>query len=59
VEVASALELPLASLELSMGMSADYEMAMALGSTSVRVGSTIFGARASKAWAPPPETETA
>lgn len=33
------------SLELSMGMSADYEQAIRYGSTNVRVGSTIFGAR--------------
>jgi uncharacterized pyridoxal phosphate-containing UPF0001 family protein len=31
---------------LSMGMSADYESAVALGATHVRVGSAIFGARA-------------
>jgi len=30
---------------LSMGMSGDFREAIALGSTSVRVGSTIFGAR--------------
>jgi pyridoxal phosphate enzyme (YggS family) len=30
---------------LSMGMSADYETAIALGATDVRVGSAIFGAR--------------
>lgn len=30
---------------LSMGMSADYEAAIQLGSTHVRVGSAIFGAR--------------
>ena len=31
--------------ELSMGMSADYQTAIEFGSTSVRVGSAIFGAR--------------
>lgn len=31
--------------ELSMGMSGDYEKAIALGATYVRVGSAIFGAR--------------
>jgi pyridoxal phosphate enzyme (YggS family) len=31
--------------KLSMGMSADYEKAIASGATSVRVGSAIFGAR--------------
>jgi PLP dependent protein len=30
---------------LSMGMSADFEVAIACGATSVRVGSAIFGAR--------------
>ena len=30
---------------LSMGMSADYEEAIAFGATSVRVGSAIFGTR--------------
>ena len=30
---------------LSMGMSADYEIAAALGATHVRLGSAIFGAR--------------
>jgi pyridoxal phosphate enzyme (YggS family) len=32
--------------ELSMGMSADWELAVQLGATYVRVGSAIFGARA-------------
>ncbi|MEO1330373.1 MAG: YggS family pyridoxal phosphate-dependent enzyme [Pseudomonadota bacterium] len=31
--------------ELSMGMSADFETAIALGATSVRVGSGVFGDR--------------
>lgn len=35
--------------DLSMGMSADFETAIALGSTSVRVGSALFGARTSSA----------
>ena len=30
---------------LSMGMSGDFEAAIALGATHVRVGSAIFGAR--------------
>jgi pyridoxal phosphate enzyme (YggS family) len=30
---------------LSMGMSADFEQAIALGATHVRVGSAVFGAR--------------
>ncbi len=31
--------------ELSMGMSADFEMAIAEGATVVRVGTALFGAR--------------
>jgi PLP dependent protein len=31
--------------KLSMGMSSDYELAVAFGATSVRVGSAIFGQR--------------
>jgi uncharacterized pyridoxal phosphate-containing UPF0001 family protein len=30
---------------LSMGMSADYEIAVMLGATHVRVGTALFGAR--------------
>jgi len=33
--------------ELSMGMSADYEIAVAIGATLVRVGTAIFGPRES------------
>jgi PLP dependent protein len=36
-------------LELSMGMSEDYEGAVAMGSDEVRIGSTIFGDRPAKA----------
>jgi uncharacterized pyridoxal phosphate-containing UPF0001 family protein len=45
--VAAALGLgpPEDALELSMGMSGDFEQAVEMGSTNVRVGSTIFGAR--------------
>jgi PLP dependent protein len=32
-------------MALSMGMSADYELAVALGATHVRVGSGVFGVR--------------
>jgi uncharacterized pyridoxal phosphate-containing UPF0001 family protein len=31
--------------ELSMGMSGDFEKAVAFGATYVRVGTAIFGAR--------------
>ena len=30
---------------LSMGMSSDYQLAISCGSTMVRIGSSIFGAR--------------
>jgi uncharacterized pyridoxal phosphate-containing UPF0001 family protein len=35
-------------LELSMGMSADFEESIGMGSDEVRVGSTIFGERPKK-----------
>ena len=44
-QVAAALGLQAADLELSMGMSGDFEQAIAMGSTNIRVGSTIFGSR--------------
>jgi pyridoxal phosphate enzyme (YggS family) len=44
-KAAEKLKVPEASFELSMGMSSDYDVAMKLGSTNVRVGSTIFGER--------------
>ncbi|MTD14160.1 YggS family pyridoxal phosphate-dependent enzyme [Nakamurella sp. YIM 132087] len=34
------------AVELSMGMSGDYESAIACGATVVRLGSSVFGARA-------------
>jgi len=42
-ELAQRLELP----ELSMGMSGDYEAAIAEGATIVRVGTALFGPRPS------------
>jgi len=48
VQAAAALGLEPAALSLSMGMSHDFEAAAAAGATHVRVGSTIFGARAPK-----------
>ncbi|OJJ33171.1 hypothetical protein ASPWEDRAFT_611526 [Aspergillus wentii DTO 134E9] len=42
------LQGPEAELELSMGMSEDFEGAIALGSDQVRVGTTIFGERPPK-----------
>jgi pyridoxal phosphate enzyme (YggS family) len=44
-QVADALGIDEKSLALSMGMSGDFEAAIGKGSTSVRVGSNIFGAR--------------
>ncbi|XP_002965019.2 pyridoxal phosphate homeostasis protein [Selaginella moellendorffii] len=44
-DVCKALEIPQSSCELSMGMSGDFEQAIEMGSTNVRIGSTIFGAR--------------
>jgi pyridoxal phosphate enzyme (YggS family) len=35
---------------LSMGMSADYERAVTIGATHVRVGTALFGARGSSRW---------
>ncbi|CAL8466466.1 g6002 [Coccomyxa elongata] len=44
-EVCKELGLATEDVELSMGMSGDFEQAIEMGSTNVRVGSTIFGAR--------------
>ncbi|PFH57504.1 hypothetical protein XA68_14987 [Ophiocordyceps unilateralis] len=46
--VAKELGLNPESLELSMGMSDDFEGAIAMGSGEVRIGSTIFGLRPAK-----------
>mmetsp|Transcript_15436 Transcript_15436/g.14797 ORF Transcript_15436/g.14797 Transcript_15436/m.14797 type:complete len:98 (+) Transcript_15436:840-1133(+) len=45
LEVASALNIEPSDMALSMGMSGDFEEAVERGATTVRVGSTIFGAR--------------
>ena len=47
-KVAGDLGVEPSELELSMGMSEDFEGAIAMGSDEVRVGSTIFGERPSK-----------
>ncbi len=44
--------------ELSMGMSADFEVAIEEGATMVRVGTAIFGARPPKGAMPPPAVRT-
>uniref|UniRef100_I1NV94 Pyridoxal phosphate homeostasis protein n=1 Tax=Oryza glaberrima TaxID=4538 RepID=I1NV94_ORYGL len=45
LEVCKAIDMPAEQFELSMGMSGDFEQAIEMGSTSVRIGSTIFGPR--------------
>jgi len=40
--------LEVGDIELSMGMSDDFEVAVKMGSTNVRVGSKIFGQRLAK-----------
>nr|XP_058959304.1 pyridoxal phosphate homeostasis protein-like [Pocillopora verrucosa] len=47
-DICEKLSLSLENVELSMGMSSDFEEAILMGSTNVRVGSTIFGARQPK-----------
>jgi pyridoxal phosphate enzyme (YggS family) len=46
MECAKAVEVALKRpIEVSMGMSNDFEQAIEMGSTNVRVGSSIFGER--------------
>ena len=47
-KVAKALGVDSNELELSMGMSSDFEAAISQGSDEVRIGSTIFGERPAK-----------
>jgi len=47
-KVAQELGMAEEELELSMGMSGDFEGAIAQGSGEVRIGSTIFGERPAK-----------
>lgn len=47
--VAKELGIAEEELELSMGMSDDFEAAIVAGSSEVRVGSTLFGQRPAKA----------
>ncbi|XP_047170149.1 pyridoxal phosphate homeostasis protein-like [Vigna umbellata] len=44
-EVCKALGIPETQCELSMGMTGDFEQAIEMGSTNVRIGTAIFGAR--------------
>lgn len=46
--ISEQLSIESTELELSMGMSSDFEEAIELGSTNVRVGTMIFGERPSK-----------
>ena len=41
----TSLPVGVSMIELSMGMSGDYKIAIEEGSTMVRVGSAIFGSR--------------
>ena len=43
--IAQSMQIPNSELEVSMGMSSDFEEAIRKGSTNVRPGTTIFGAR--------------
>lgn len=47
-EICSTFERNADEVQVSMGMSDDYVQAIEMGSTIVRVGSSIFGARAKK-----------
>lgn len=47
-DICSTFERDPAELQVSMGMSDDFVQAIEAGSTIVRVGSSIFGARAKK-----------
>lgn len=46
--IVQELGIPAQELELSMGMSSDFEGAISQGSDEVRVGTTIFGERPAK-----------
>ncbi|KAL4461043.1 hypothetical protein ABPG74_016515 [Tetrahymena malaccensis] len=45
IQICEKFKLNKDEIELSMGMSQDFEKAILYGSTNVRVGTTIFGAR--------------
>uniref|UniRef100_A0A0N8EUR9 Pyridoxal phosphate homeostasis protein n=1 Tax=Heterocephalus glaber TaxID=10181 RepID=A0A0N8EUR9_HETGA len=44
-ELCEKLQVPAGQVELSMGMSSDFQHAIEVGSTNIRVGTTIFGER--------------
>ncbi len=49
-EAASKLALKPSFKELSMGMSSDFEIAIAAGATWIRLGSILFGQRSAARW---------
>jgi len=57
-KVSQQLNVPESEIELSMGMSNDFEEAIKCGSTNVRVGSSIFGARDYSSKETPPVANT-
>ncbi|XP_048186217.1 pyridoxal phosphate homeostasis protein [Perognathus longimembris pacificus] len=57
-ELCKKLKVPAEQVELSMGMSGDFQHAIEVGSTNVRVGSIIFGER-DYSKKPAPEKTTA
>ncbi|XP_059488824.1 pyridoxal phosphate homeostasis protein [Neocloeon triangulifer] len=57
LDVCQKLGLKSDEVELSMGMSDDFEHAIEVGSTNVRVGSSIFGARLYKPKSPTHEDQ--
>ncbi|KAH8417574.1 hypothetical protein KR222_002028 [Zaprionus bogoriensis] len=48
-DICQANDLPADAVQISMGMSNDYDRAIEMGSSIVRVGTAIFGHRAAKA----------
>jgi uncharacterized pyridoxal phosphate-containing UPF0001 family protein len=44
-DLCDKLKLNVDNVELSMGMTSDFELAIEYGSTNIRIGSAIFGAR--------------
>jgi uncharacterized pyridoxal phosphate-containing UPF0001 family protein len=55
-EMRDTFGIPLA--RLSMGMSADFSVAVEEGATLVRIGTAIFGKRSGKNWRPEAERGT-
>ena len=55
--IAEDLNMKESDIELSMGMSKDFEEAIRMGCTNVRVGSSIFGGRSYPAKEPVKESD--